>query len=200
MSEMDVSDKILDAMRRVPRWRFIPPEHRLYADTDYPVPIGWGQTTSQPHLIAWMIDLLELQPGDKVLEVGTGSGYVTAILAELGGMEIYSVEIIPALAEQAAAQLRELGYAQLHLRQGDGYLGWEACAPFNAILVSAAADHLPPPLAQQLAEGGRLVIPIGPPGDEQTLWKFVKRHGALRAQKLGLVAFVPLRRDADDDE
>ncbi|MBM2849883.1 MAG: Protein-L-isoaspartate O-methyltransferase [Anaerolineales bacterium] len=165
------------AMRRVPRHKFIPLNYAAYADADAPLPIGYG-----------------LRPGDKVLEIGTGSGYQTAILAELGYVEVYSVEIIPELAEQAAARLQALGYTNTHLRQADGHAGWEEHAPYNAIIVTAAPDHLPPPLANQLADGGRLVIPIGPPGEGQTLWKFVKQGNALQADEIGSVAFVPFTR------
>ncbi len=138
-----------------------------------------------------MTELLELKPGEKVLEIGTGSGYQAAVLAELGGVEVYSIEIVPQLAESAAQRLQSLGYSQIHLKQGDGYYGWPEAAPFDAIIVTAAPDHLPAPLAEQLAEGGRLVIPIGPPGWYQTLWKFVREDGELRAFNLGGVAFVP---------
>ena len=182
------------AMRRVPRHKFIPLNYAAYADADAPLPIGYGQTISQPMLVGVMTELLDLQPGDKVLEIGTGSGFQTAILAELGYVEVYSVEIIPELAEQAAARLQALGYTNTHLRQADGYAGWEEYAPYNAIIVTAAPDHLPPPLANQLADGGRLVIPIGPPGEGQTLWKFVKQGNALQADEIGSVAFVPFTR------
>ncbi len=143
-----------------------------------------------------MTELLGLRPGDKVLEIGTGSGYQAAALAELGYVEVYSVEIIPELANQAADRLKALGYTGIHLKQGDGYYGWEEHAPFDAIIVTAAPDHLPSPLAAQLAEGGRLVIPIGPPGGYQTLWKFVKEGADLKAYSLGGVAFVPFTREA----
>ena len=158
---------------------------------DNPLPIGYGQTISQPYIVAWMTELLELQPGDKVLEIGTGSGYQAAVLAELGTVQVYSIEIIPELAERAASTLERLGYAQVKTKQGDGYYGWSEYAPFDAIIVTAAPDHLPSPLAAQLSEGGRLVIPIGHPGFWQTLWKFVYVEGELKAFNLGDVAFVP---------
>ena len=191
MDKRITNPDVLRAMHTVPRHVFVPAKYINQAYDDHPLPIGYGQTISQPYLVAWMTELLALKPGDKVLEVGTGSGYQAAVLAELGFVEIYSVEIVPELAGQAAAHLRDLGYADVHLKQGDGYDGWAEHAPYNAIIVTAAPDHLPPPLAGQLAEGGRLVIPIGPPGDYQTLWKFVKEEGALKAYSLGGVAFVP---------
>ncbi len=188
-----VSDPdVLRVMRTVPRHRFVPPEYLDQAYEDHPLPIGYGQTISQPYIVAWMTELLDLKPGEKVLEIGTGSGYQAAVLAELGYVDVYSIEIIPELAEQAAKRLRELGYTEVHLKQGDGYYGWEEYAPFDAIIVMAAPDHLPRPLVQQLKEGGRLVIPIGPPGGYQTLWRFVKEPDGLRAYNLGGVAFVPL--------
>jgi protein-L-isoaspartate(D-aspartate) O-methyltransferase len=187
-----VSDPgVLDAMRAVPRHKFVPPEYIENAYEDHPLPIGYGQTISQPFIVAWMTELLDLQPGEKVLEIGTGSGYQAAVLAQLGTVEVYSIEIIPELAASAADRLNALGYSQVHVRQGDGYYGWEEAAPFDAIIVTAAPDHLPAPLVSQLADGGRIVIPIGPPGGYQTLWQFTSEGGELKAYNLGGVAFVP---------
>jgi protein-L-isoaspartate(D-aspartate) O-methyltransferase len=182
---------VLRAMRTVPRHEFVPEDEVAYAYEDHPLPIGYGQTISQPYVVAWMTELLDLKPGEKVLEIGTGSGYQAAILAELGFVEVYSIEIIPELAERAQAVLARLGY-KVMVKQGDGYYGWEEHAPFDAIIVTAAPDHLPAPLVAQLVEGGRLVIPIGPPGGYQSLWKFVKENGEIKAYNLGGVAFVPL--------
>jgi protein-L-isoaspartate(D-aspartate) O-methyltransferase len=126
-----------------------------------------------------------------VLEIGTGSGYQAAILAELRFLEVYSIEIVPELAEGASDRLQALGYEEVHIRQGDGYYGWPEAAPFDAIIVTAAPDHLPAPLVEQLAEGGRLVIPIGPPGFYQSLWQFVKKGGEVTAYNMGGVTFVP---------
>ena len=182
---------VLGAMRAVPRHAFVPEEYLGDAYADHPLPIGYGQTISQPYIVAWMTELLDLKSGEKVLEIGAGSGYQAAVLAQLGYVDVYSIEIIPQLAESAAARLQSLGYPQVHLLQGDGYYGWPEHAPFDAIIVTAAPDHLPPPLAAQLAEGGRLVIPIGPPGGYQSLWKFVNVGGELKAYDLGGVAFVP---------
>ncbi len=183
---------VLRAMRTVPRHLFVPERYRDRAYGDHPLPIGYGQTISQPYIVAWMTELLELQPGDKVLEIGTGSGYQAAVLAELGYVEVYTIEIIPELAAQAVERLRRLGYTDVRVRQGDGYYGWPDAAPFDAIIVTAAPDHLPQPLVQQLKEGGRMVIPIGPPGGYQTLWKFVKAGNTVKAYNLGGVRFVPL--------
>jgi protein-L-isoaspartate(D-aspartate) O-methyltransferase len=183
-------EAVLQAMRTVPRHRFVLPEDLALAYSDHPLPIGSGQTISQPYIVAWMTELLELQPGEKVLEIGTGSGYQAAVLAEMGEIEVYSIEIVPALAENAARLLEELGYSDIHLRLGDGYFGWEETAPFDAIIVTAAPDHLPSPLVGQLAEGGRLVIPIGPPGAYQSLWQFIKEDGELKAYDMGAVSFV----------
>jgi protein-L-isoaspartate(D-aspartate) O-methyltransferase len=138
-----------------------------------------------------MTELLELQPGEKVLEIGTGSGYQAAILAELGYGDVYSIEIVPELAEIAANRLAALDYAQARVIQGDGYYGWEEYAPFDAIIVTAAPDHLPAPLVEQLVDGGRLVIPIGPPGGFQSLWKFIKSGEDVKAYNMGGVMFVP---------
>jgi protein-L-isoaspartate(D-aspartate) O-methyltransferase len=182
---------VLRAMRTVPRHQFVPADLVSQAYDDHPLPIGYGQTISQPYVVAWMTEQLDLKPGEKVLEIGTGSGYQAAVLAELGSVVVYSIEIVPELAESAAAHLRDLGYGQVKIRQGDGYYGWPEAGPFDAIVVTAAPDHLPAPLAAQLKEGGRLVIPIGPPGGYQDLWKFVKEGGELTAYNLGGVAFVP---------
>ena len=187
-----VSDPdVLRVMRAVPRHAFVLPEFLDQAYNDHALPIGYGQTISQPFIVAWMTELLELEPGDRVLEIGSGSGYQAAVLAELGYVEVYTIEIVPELATSATARLRELGYSGIHSMQGDGYYGWPEYAPFDAIIVTAAPDHLPAPLAEQLAEGGRLVIPIGPPGWYQTLWKFVKEKGELKAYSMGGVGFVP---------
>lgn len=185
------NEDVLRAMRTVPRHKFVPAQYLDQAYDNHPLPIGYGQTISQPLIVAWMTELLELQPGEKVLEIGTGSGYQAAVLAELGFVEVYSIEIVPELAERSAAVLMELGYDEVRVKQGDGYYGWAEYAPFDAIIVTAAPDHLPGPLADQLAEGGRIVIPIGPPGFFQSLWKFVKEDGDLKAYNLGGVAFVP---------
>jgi len=182
---------VLNAMRTVPRHAFVPQDLVENAYDDNPLPIGYGQTISQPYIVAWMTELLELQPGDKVLEIGTGSGYQAAVLAELGSVKVYSIEIIPELSERAESTLEKLGYTQVMIKQGDGYYGWAEFAPYDAIIVTAAPDHLPAPLAAQLSEGGRMVIPIGPPGFWQTLWKFVYVEGELTAFNLGDVAFVP---------
>src|SRR5574341_2281788 len=187
-----MNSDVLRAMNTVPRHKFVPPEYVDQSYENHPLPIGYGQTISQPYIVAWMTELLELQPGDKVLEIGTGSGYQAAVLTELGYGEVYSIEIVPELAAQAAERLVSLGYAEIHLKQGDGYYGWEDYAPFNAIIVTAAPDHLPSPLVAQLAGGGRLVVPIGPPGGYQTLWKFVKQGEDVKAYSMGGVAFVPL--------
>jgi protein-L-isoaspartate(D-aspartate) O-methyltransferase len=132
-----------------------------------------------------------LQPGERVLEIGTGSGYQAAVLAELEDIQVYSIEIVPELAESAQARLQQLGYDQVQVIQGDGYYGWKEHAPYDAIIVTAAPDHLPSPLVDQLAAGGRLVIPIGPPGGYQTLWQFTYEQGELQAHNIGGVSFVP---------
>jgi protein-L-isoaspartate(D-aspartate) O-methyltransferase len=181
---------VLAAMRAVPRHRFVPNEYLSQAYADHPLPIGYGQTISQPYIVALMTEALQLQPGDRVLEIGTGSGYQAAILAEMG-VETYTIEIIPDLAERARTTLAEVGYGEVQVRQADGYFGWEEHAPFDAVIVTAAPDHLPQQLANQLAEGGRLVIPIGPTGAVQTLWLFEKIGGELQATNLGAVRFVP---------
>lgn len=185
-------EDVLKAMEEVPRHLFVPEDQRSQAYGDYPLPIGFGQTISQPYVVAMMTELLELEEGDKVLEVGTGSGYQVAVLAELPGVEVYTVEIVPELAERAEETLDELGYENVHCKQGDGYFGWPEHAPFDGIIVTAAPDHVPQPLREQLAVGGHMVIPIGPRGGYQTLWQFVKQpDGEMKAYNKGGVAFVP---------
>jgi len=190
-----VSDPaVLDAMRRVPRHQFVPAEYLDQAYDDHPLPIGFGQTISQPYIVALMSEKLGLEPGDRVLEIGTGSGYQAAALAEMG-MQVYTIEIIPELADPAAARLQSLGYTDVQVRAADGYWGWLEEAPFDAIIVTAAPDHVPQPLVEQLKPGGRMVIPIGPVGAFQTLWQFVAdESGELIAHNLGAVSFVPLTR------
>jgi protein-L-isoaspartate(D-aspartate) O-methyltransferase len=200
MVEQDIAARgvadpnVLAALRAVPRHRFVPDDLVDQAYADHPLPIGHGQTISQPYIVALMSEALQVQPGDRVLEIGTGSGYQAAVLAEMGA-ETYTVEIIPELAAQAAQRLRDLGYTRVEVRQADGYYGWQEHAPFDAIIVTAAPDHLPQPLANQLAEGGRLIIPIGPQGSYQTLWAFEKVQGELQATNLGAVSFVPFTRE-----
>ena len=194
-----LDEDVLRAMRTVPRHQFVPDEFVRQAYADHPLPIGYGQTISQPYIVAWMTELLALKPGDKVLEIGTGSGYQAAVLAELGYVDVYSIEIIPELAGQSAETLAAAGYSGIHLMQGDGYFGWEEFAPYDAIIVTAAPDHLPTPLVDQLSESGRIVIPIGPPGGYQTLWRFVIESGELVGYNLGGVAFVPFTRESGDD-
>ncbi len=191
---------VIRAMVTVPRHKFVPDEFVEYAYNDHPLPIGYGQTISQPFIVAFMTELLQLKDGAKVLEIGTGSGYQAAILGELGYVEVYSIEIIPELAERAAYTLRNTGYTNIKLKQGDGYYGWEEFAPFDAIIVTAAPDHLPLPLVQQLKDTGILVIPIGPPGGYQTLWQFHKEGDELKAYNQGGVSFVPLTGASTETE
>ena len=187
-----VSDeRVLAAMRTVPRHEFVPDDYLDSAYEDHPLPIGYGQTISQPYVVAWMTELLQLEVGEKVLEIGTGSGYQAAVLVEVDDIEVYSIEIVPELAQEAEERLTRLGYTSIQLLESDGYYGWEEHAPFDAIIVTAAPDHLPAPLVAQLKEGGRLVIPIGPAGGYQSLWRFVKENGELTAYNLGGVSFVP---------
>ena len=181
--------RLLEAFAQVPRHKFVMPPHRLLAYGDFPLPIGHDQTISQPYIVALMTDLLKVQPGDKVLEIGTGSGYQAAILAALG-MKVYSVERIPALYEAARARLEALGY-KVHLRLGDGYEGWPKFAPYQGIIVTAAIPEVPPPLWEQLAEGGHLVLPQGSPGSYQTLRQITKTQGRWSATDWGAVRFVP---------
>lgn len=184
----------LGAMNAVPRHLFVPDtlQHRAYADT--PLPIGHGQTISQPYIVAYMTDLLAIKPHHAVLEVGTGSGYQAAVLAELTD-HVYSMEIIPELASSAGRRLKNAGYANVRVRQGDGYHGWPEAAPFDAIIVTAAAEFIPPPLLSQLREGGRMIIPVGSPFFVQHLMLVEKRNHAVTTRSLMPVRFVPFRRE-----
>jgi protein-L-isoaspartate(D-aspartate) O-methyltransferase len=187
-----ISPAVIAAMDRVERHEFVPEALRALAYEDRPLPIGYGQTISQPYIVALMTDLLELMPGDRVLEIGTGSGYQAAVLAELG-LEVYSIEIVPELGDEAAARLDRLGYDKVATRVGDGYDGWPERAPFDGLVVTAAAGHVPPPLIEQLKPGGRMVIPVGEPFRVQHLVLITKAaDGTLRSRQLLPVRFVPL--------
>jgi protein-L-isoaspartate(D-aspartate) O-methyltransferase len=187
-----VSDEaVLRAMETVPRHEFVLPRYLEQAYADHPLPIGYGQTISQPFIVAWMTELLEIKKGDKVLEIGTGSGYQAAVLAEITD-QVYSVEIIEELEKSAEERLRRLGYTQVKVKHADGYYGWEEYAPYDAIIVTCAPDHIPHPLIQQLKDGGRLVIPVGPPGGYQSLWQIIKQGDQVLSKNLGGVRFVPL--------
>lgn len=190
--------RVQAALVHVPREQFVPPDLRRWAHENAPLPIGEGQTISQPFVVALMTQLLRLQPGERVLEIGTGSGFQTALLCELTatadkprGYFVYSIERFSALAQQAALVLNKLGYYP-HLRLGDGAAGWPAAEPFAAIILTAAPPCLPRPLWEQLAEGGRLVAPIGPVDEEQELWLIEKQGGRLQRYAQGPVRFVPL--------
>lgn len=181
--------RVLDAMRRVPRHLFVPENLLDRAYDDCPLPIGEGQTISQPYMVAWMTELLQVEPGQKVLEIGTGSGYQAAILCELGA-EVFTIEKNPLLAREAERRLAELGYFP-HIRIGDGTLGWPEEAPFQRIIVTAGAPSIPGPLLEQLDEGGRLVIPVGPSG-MQMLTLVERKEGKLVTVEEGTCVFVPL--------
>jgi len=189
--------QVLAAMAAVPRHEFVPEARRRRAYDDTPLPIGYGQTISQPYIVAEMTRLLQLTPASKVLEVGTGSGYQAAVLAHFTA-HVYTIEIIEPLAEAAAARLDRLDYTAVNVRQGDGYYGWPEQAPFDGIVVTAAAGEIPPPLIKQLKTGGRMVIPVGPVFGTQSLMLVQKdEKGRVRTTSLMAVRFVPLtRKDA----
>lgn len=196
LAARDITDEaVLAAMRKVPRHRFAPHAALRSAYGDHPIPIEHGATVSQPYIVALMTQLARVRPGDRVLDVGTGSGYQAAVLAEIGA-EVYGIEIVPELAERAAAILAELGYTRAQVRHGDGYAGWPEHAPFDAIIVAAAAPSLPRPLLDQLAPGGRLVIPLGRGMQELTV---IERdeQGSLRTYEVAPVRFVPMTGEVE---
>ena len=184
--------RVLQAMSQVPRHLFVPEGLRAFAYEDRPLSIGEEQTISQPYMVALMTELLQLQGNEKVLEVGTGSGYQAAVLSHLA-KEVYTIEILPALAEKARENLLRLGYAQVRVKAGDGFFGWEEKGPFDAILITASAPRVPEPLWQQLSERGRLVMPLGAEGQPQKLVRVRKIDGRLRIEEVTDVLFVPMK-------
>jgi len=184
--------RVLQAMREVPRHLFVPPRSEALAYQDYPLPIAANQTISQPYIVAFMSELLDLDGSEKVLELGTGSGYQAAVLSGLA-REVYTIEIIPLLAEEAAKRLRDLGYANVNVKRGDGFLGWPEEAPFDAIIVTFAVPEIPEPLVEQLKEGGILVAPEGDWHQEIVILR--KRDGKIRKERSIAVRFVPMLRD-----
>lgn len=187
-------EAVLRAMQTVSRHRFVRPDDVGRAYADRPLPIGHGQTISQPYIVAAMTSLLAIEPGDMVLEIGTGSGYQAAVLAEITD-SVYTIEIIEPLGEVARRRFRELGYDRIRTMIGDGYFGWPAHAPFDGIVVTAAASHIPPPLVEQLKPGARMVIPVGAPFQVQALMLVEKQaDGSVIQWNMGAVRFVPLTR------
>lgn len=189
----DITDKrVLDAMLKVERHKFVPKEYQKLAYIDEPLPIGYSQTISQPYIVALMTQLLELKGDEKVLEIGTGSGYQAAILAELC-KEVYTIEIIPGLGERAEKLLKELGYNNIFVKIGDGYLGWEEYAPYDGIIVTCAPDHIPQPLIDQLKDSGKMVIPVGEVFQELVLVE--KKKDKIIKKNIIPVRFVPMLRE-----
>jgi protein-L-isoaspartate(D-aspartate) O-methyltransferase len=192
----DITDpRILEIMGRIPRHRFVDRSMQGQAYADHPLPIGEGQTISQPYIVALMTQFTGIKPGEKVLEIGTGSGYQAAVLAELTD-QVFSIEIREKLTQAASKRLKELGYDQVKVKYGDGYFGWEEFSPFDVILVTCAANHIPPPLIKQLKEGGRLILPLGSTTYFQTLTLVTKKGGKTDVEHLGGVSFVPMTGEA----
>jgi len=187
--------RVLAAMAKVPREEFVPRESRAASYEDGPLPLGYAQTISQPYIVAFMTEQLRLKPSDRVLEIGTGSGYQAAILAELVS-EVYSIEIVAPLAKNAEATLQRLGYKNVHLRIGDGYGGWPEVGPFDAVIVTCAPDKVPQPLVDQLNDAGRMVIPVGARFAQQ-LYLLEKKNGQLKQSATLPVRFVPMTSEAD---
>lgn len=183
--------RLLEVLKITPREEFMPPDTRELAYDDRAIPIGYGQTISQPYIVAFMTDTLALKPQDRVLEIGTGSGYQAAVLAGLV-KEVYTIEIVEVLGKRAALTLERLNYKNVTTRIGDGYRGWPEAAPFDAIIVTCAPDDIPAPLVEQLAEGGRMIIPVGPEGQPQNLVMLRKTNGEIVKQKSLPVVFVPM--------
>jgi len=191
-----ITDKrVLDAMSKIPRHRFVDEALIGKAYDDHPLPIGEGQTISQPYVVALMTEALKLKSTDRVLEIGTGSGYQAAVLAEIV-KEVYTIEIRERLKTKASKLLNELGYLNVKTRYADGYFGWEEYAPFDVIIITASANHIPPPLIKQLKEGGRLIIPLGSTLYYQTLTLVTKKSGEPEVRQMGGVAFVPMTGEA----
>lgn len=192
LKQESLDERVLDAILKVPRHEFVPDNQRSYAYENRPLPIGYGQTISQPYIVAIMTDLLKLKKTDRILEVGTGSGYQAAILAELAD-SVYTIEIVEELGKQAAENLKKSGYDLVHTRIGDGYYGWETAAPFDGIIVTAVASHIPPPLIKQLKPGGRMIIPVGAQFMTQYLILVTKDvDGKVTTRQILPVSFVPL--------
>jgi protein-L-isoaspartate(D-aspartate) O-methyltransferase len=183
--------KVLAAMRKIPRHLYVDPFYKNSAYGDFPLPIGEGQTISQPYVVALMTEALRLKPTDRVLEIGTGSGYQAAVLAEIV-KEVYTIEIKGPLAKQAENRLKGMGYENIRVRHADGYFGWPEHAPFDAIIITASANHIAPPLIKQLKEGGRLIIPLGSTTYYQILTLVTKKKKGLELLQMGSVAFVPM--------
>ena len=191
------NQKVLSAMRKVERHLFVPAEQVSEAYADYAVPIGYGQTISQPYIVAFMTDILDVRRETKVLEIGTGSGYQAAILGELCD-SVFTIEIIKPLAERAKNLLSSLGYSNVFVKSGDGYKGWPEFAPFNAIIVTCSPSHVPQPLIDQLAEGGKMIIPVGRTFDQE-LVLLVKNKGKLKQQAILPVRFVPMVNEENEE-
>jgi len=188
---------VIQAMMSIPRHEFVPEEYQHAAYGDFPLPIGKGQTISQPYIVALMTEKLGLTAADRVLEIGTGSGYQAAVLAMIC-KEVYSIEIVPKLAEHAGTLLKDLGYDNIHVRCGDGFLGWPEAAPFDAIIITCAPQTVPEPLIEQLAQGGRLIVPLG--DDFQMLTLFSKTGDDFQRDELIPVRFVPMKGKIEEYE
>lgn len=188
---------VIKAMTEIPRHEFVPTQYQHMAYGDFPLPIGEGQTISQPYVVALMTEEIELTPSDRVLEIGTGSGYQAAVLAMIGA-EVYSIEIVPSLAEHASRLLSEMGYDNVHVKCGDGFLGWPEAAPFDAIIITCAPKTVPQPLIEQMAEGGRLIVPLG--DDFQMLTLLRMTGGEVTRDELIPVRFVPMKGKIEEFE
>lgn len=189
-----ISDQaVLRAMRRVPRHMFVPQEHIREAYDDYPLPIGYGQTISQPYIVAYMTEVVRPTNRKSALEIGTGSGYQAAVLAEIVS-HVYTIEIVPELAEISSKRLKSLGYLNISVKHGDGYMGWPEHSPFDIVIITAAVEQIPQPLIDQLADNGRLVVPVGAPYAVQELILIEKKNGKIQKSRLTFVRFVPFKR------